>query len=412
VRRLAGRTDGVLGLVQDGYEFGLRRLAERETDVWSTRIGPIPVIWLRGPAAAAVFYDEELFQRAGVLPRRVRRTLTGDSSVQGLDGVEHRDRKAMFMRLMTSASITELESYAEAAWQRACETWAGDEVVLTDAVAELHAGAAQRWAGVPDAAAARPAQFRALYDGPITPGVRHWRARAARRRLDTWAREIVDAVRSGEVGAPAESPLAMIAHHRVPSGEQLPTQAAGVELLNVLRPIVAIERLVCFAALALHGHPEWTVRLRATGPDRAADAEHFGHEVRRLAPVFPAVAARVRRTFDWRGVVFPAGRLVLLDLYASNRHPATWERPEVFDPDRFVGRRIGPYDLVPQGGGDHHADHRCAGEWITVRLLRVALDALTYRLDYELPPQDLSVDLRRVPAMPRSGVVLRDVRPR
>ena len=359
----------------DGYEFGRRRLDARETDVWSTRIGPLPVLWMRGPAAAELFYDADRFRREGVLPRRIRRTLTGESSVQNLDGDEHRARKAMFMQLMTPSSITELESRAIVAWQLAIESWSSSRapVVLTDAVAGLHARAAHQWVGIPPSGghAVGADDLRALYDGSGAVGPRHWHARAARRRLDTWSTELVESVRAGEVSAPPGSALATIAGHRDASGSGLTSRVAGVELLNLLRPIVAIERFVCFAVLALHAHPEWAARLRQIGPDRDSDAEHFCHEVRRLAPFFPAVAARVRNTFEWGGVTFPAGRLAILDLYATNRHPSAWNRPDAFDPDRFVGRRIDPYELVPQGGGDHTAHHRCAGEWITMRLLRV-----------------------------------------
>ena len=406
------RSDGILGLALDGYDFGRRRLDARETDVWRTRLGPVPVIWMRGAAAAELFYDADRFERSGVLPRRVRRTLTGEGAVQELDGDAHRDRKSMLMRVMTPDSITELESRAIVAWQLAIETWSTsrDAVMLTEAVAALHSRAAHQWLGIPAGEHADAGDLQALYDGPAALGARHWRARAARRRLDQWGAALVEGVRAGRVPSPEGSPLGAIAAHRDLSGHELSSHVAGVELLNLLRPIVAVERYVCFAVVALHAHPEWAARLRRIGPDRDADAEHFCHEVRRTSPFFPAVAARVRNTFEWHGVTFPAGRLAILDLYATNRDPAAWNRPDEFDPDRFSGRRIDPYELVPQGGGDHTVHHRCAGEWITMRLLRVGLDTLTQRTDYTLPPQDLTVDLRRVPARPRSGVVIRDVR--
>lgn len=64
------------------------------------------------------------------------------------------------------------------------------------------------------------------------------------------------------------------------------------------------------------------------------------------------------------------------------------------------------YDLIPQGGGDHYRGHRCPGEWITIDLLQEALRLLTAEMDYEVPPQDLEVDLARVPARPASGFVI------
>jgi fatty-acid peroxygenase len=42
-----------------------------------------------------------------------------------------------------------------------------------------------------------------------------------------------------------------------------------------------------------------------------------------FAPFFPAVAARVRRDFDWKGYRLPRGRRVLLDLYGTDYDPRT-----------------------------------------------------------------------------------------
>jgi fatty-acid peroxygenase len=184
---------------------------------------------------------------------------------------------------------------------------------------------------------------------------------------------------------------------------------AAVELLNLLRPTVAVARYVTFAALALHQHPEWRERLQAGGEETA---EQFVQEVRRFYPFFPFVGGRARTAFEWRGATIPARRWVLLDLYGTNHDPRAWHRPEAFNPDRFEGWRGDPYTLIPQGGGDHLTEHRCAGEWATVRLMHVALAALTQWMDYEVPSQDLTVSRSRMPTLPKSGFKMRSVRPR
>lgn len=57
-----------------------------------------------------------------------------------------------------------------------------------------------------------------------------------------------------------------------------------MELINVLRPVVAVGRYVIFAALALHEHPECLRKLR-TGDDDYL--ELFVQEVRRFYPSSP-----------------------------------------------------------------------------------------------------------------------------
>ena len=118
----------------------------------------------------------------------------------------------------------------------------------------------------------------------------------------------------------------------------------------------------------------------------------------------------MREPFEWRGHRFTVGGWVLLDLYGTNRDPRSWSNPEVFDPERFRDRPVSAYSLVPQGGGDHDTGHRCAGEWLTIEVMRAAVRLLTEAMTYDVPAQDLRVDPHRMPARPRSGVVLTRVR--
>jgi fatty-acid peroxygenase len=187
---------------------------------------------------------------------------------------------------------------------------------------------------------------------------------------------------------------------------------AAVELLNVLRPTVAGALYVTFAALALHQHPRCPEQLRRTlqaGED--AYLGQFVQEVRRFYPFFPFVGGRALREFDWRGHRFPEGTWVLLDLYGTNHDARLWEEPEAFRPERFREGDGGPFSLIPQGGGDHHRNHRCAGEWATVALMESAVRLLTTGMRYEVPDQDLRVDLSRLPAIPKSRFVINSVRP-
>jgi fatty-acid peroxygenase len=78
--------------------------------------------------------------------------------------------------------------------------------------------------------------------------------------------------------------------------------------------------------------------------------------------------------------------------------------PYTFDPNRFLNRHVGAYELVPQGAGDPHTGHRCPGEPFTVALLRTLAVRLAL-LDYDVPEHDLTISLRRIPAKPHSGFV-------
>ncbi|MFC0002692.1 cytochrome P450 [Micromonospora siamensis] len=402
--------DSSVAFLREGYRFIGTRCDRYGSDIFTTRLLLAPTICLRGRAAAELFYDPERFVRAGAMPKRAQRTLTGVGGVQGLDGPAHTDRKAMFMSLMTPAAVRRLGQLFADEWRARIPVWERSGVVgLYDEVGRILTRAVCAWAGVPLAerdVVRRTDELHAMIDGPAALGPRHWRGLLARRRGERWAGELVRQVRSGALPTPADGALRVIAEHRDAGGRPLPRRIAAVELLNVLRPTVAVDRYVVFAALALHDHPLWRDRVRA-GDDVT---ECFVQEVRRTYPFFPVAAARVRRSFDWQGHHFPKGRRVLLDLYGTDHHPDVWPEPERFHPERFTGWRDDAYGFVPQGGGDHLGGHRCAGEWLTIELMKQAVTLLTTAMRYEVPPQDLALDLGRMPTLPPSGFRITDVR--
>ncbi|MER7418746.1 cytochrome P450 [Micromonospora peucetia] len=401
--------DSSIAFLRDGYRFIGRRCDRHGTDIFQARLLLEPTICLRGRPAAKLFYDTERFARAGALPRRAQRTLTGHGGVQGLDGADHTDRKAMLMSIMAPTAVRHLGQLFDDEWRARVPAWeAGGPVVLYDEVAQMLTRAVCAWAGVPLANSEvdrRTAELHAMIEGPASLGPAHWRGLWGRRRGERWIGHIIDRERVGTLPTPAGSALRVIAEHRDARGRLPPRRIAAVELLNVLRPTVAVDRFVVFAALALHDHPVWRQRVRES--DEAT--ESFVQEVRRYYPFFPVAAARVRRSFDWQGYHFPRGRRVLLDLYGTNHHRSLWPEPERFRPERFTGWRGDPFALVPQGGGEHLAGHRCAGEWITIELMKRAVTNLTTTMRYDVPPQDLALSLHRLPTLPPSGFLITNI---
>ncbi|SBT46060.1 cytochrome P450 [Micromonospora auratinigra] len=402
--------ESTLAFLRSGYRFVGDRCDRLGSDVFQTRLLLEPTICLRGRAAAELFYDPERFVRRGAMPMRGQRTLTGVGGVQGLDGEAHRARKAAFMSIMTPAGIRHLGQLFDDEWRARIPLW-GERgpVALYEEVGRILTRAVCAWAGVPLAeseVARRTAELHAMIEGPAALGPRYWRGVLARRRAEHWIGDLVDRVRGGGLPAPAGSALRVFAEYRDERGRLLPRRIAAVDLLNVLRPTVAIDRFVVFAALALHDHPGWQDRIR--GDDTATEA--FVQEVRRYYPFFPVAAARVRRSFEWQGHPFPQGRRVLLGLYATDHHPELWPEPERFRPERFAGWPGDPYTFVPQGGGDHWTGHRCAGEWVTIELMKRAVGTLTGAMSYRVPPQNLALDLGRMPALPPSGFLVDAVR--
>ncbi|HEV7265269.1 MAG TPA: cytochrome P450 [Falsiroseomonas sp.] len=407
-----GAPDSTLAMLSEGYAFIPNRCRRLDTDIFATRLMLRPAICMSGEEAARIFYQPGRFTRRGALPQTVLRLLQDKGSVATLDGEAHLHRKRMFMSLMTPDSIARLVAAMEAAWRARLPDWQRRErVVLLDEAHAILCRAVCDWAGIKLAdseAEARTRELAAMYQGAGAVGPRLLRGALLRRRTERWARDLLQEVRTRNDVAPPGSPLDTIARHLELDGAPLDSRTAAVELLNLLRPTVAVALYITFAALALHEHPAERDALRG-GDDAALEA--FAQEVRRLSPFFPAVAGRVQEPFDWRGHRFARGAWVVLDIYGSNRDPRSWTDPEAFRPARFHGHTENPFAPIPQGGGDHLAGHRCAGEWATIALMRSAVRLLTGAMRYEVPEQDLRVDLSRMPAQPASGFVIRGVQP-
>jgi fatty-acid peroxygenase len=376
-----------------------------------TRLGGLPAYGIEGPDAARFLYDEDHVVRAHAIPEPVQATLFGKGAVHALDGEAHRVRKAMFVALlMREDGIASLVQRATEAWDDAAARWSGHRIVLIDESAEVIAGAVTRWCGVPltdDEVPSLARDLQAMVDGFASGGLRHWRARRARGRREAWLAHLVQGVRDGTAGVPEGSAVEVVAQHRDAGGERLDPRVAAVELLNVIRPTTAVSWFVAFSAHALISWPDHRERLVDGDP---AFASAFAHEVRRFYPFAPFVGGRTPQAVEWDGERIPRNATVLLDLYGQNHDDDLWGDPYAFRPERFLpaerqGREIGAFELVPQGGGDPRTGHRCPGEELTVALLS-ALAVRLARLPVDVPEQDLTISLRRIPARPADGVVL------
>lgn len=405
--------DSTLALLSEGYTFISRRSRRFGSDLFETRLMLRKAVCMTGAEAAETFYQPDRFTRQRALPPTTLMLLQDTGSVQLLDGDAHRHRKQMFMSLMSRESISRLTELVEARWRARIPIWESrDEVVLHDEAREILCSAVLEWAGIPLAeheVEQRTREFGAMIDGAGAVGPRNWRGMLLRTRTERWAKDIIERVRSGALDVPEGSAAHAIAWHGELDGELLDRDDAAVELINVLRPTVAVARYIAFAALALHEHP-WSRERLQTGDDD--DLEAFAQEVRRFYPFFPFVGGRARYPFDWRGHHFDEGSWVLLDLYGTNHDSRIWPRPDDFRPERFLGWDGNAYTFIPQGGGDYFTGHRCPGEWIAIELTKTATRLLTTEMHYDMPTQDLSIDLSRMPAIPKSHVVIANVRRR
>ncbi|HEX2542467.1 MAG TPA: cytochrome P450 [Caldimonas sp.] len=404
--------DSSLALLADPYRFIDRHCTELGTDVFETRLMLQRTLCMRGVRAAELFYDTARFQRAGAAPEPLRATLFGKGAVQGLDGEAHRRRKSLFTGTLGADAVGRLGERVRREWEAALPGWErAGSISLYRAVQPVLTQAVCDWAGVPLAAESLPrrtAQLTALFDFAASGARRHLRARVARMQAEAWIAGLVRDARAHRGVFTPGSAADRVAAHRDADGELLAPRVAAVELINILRPTVAVSVYIVFVAHALHAHPAWRAILAQ--PGTSAEALAFTQEVRRHYPFFPATVAKVRHAFDWNGMHFPKGRRTMLDLHGTNHDPLAWPDPHTFSPRRWSGRAPGRFDFVPQGGGDAATHHRCPGEDVATRLMLLALQMLLTRMEYRVAARSSEIDMRRLPALPRDGFVIENVR--
>ena len=99
------------------------------------------------------------------------------------------------------------------------------------------------------------------------------------------------------------------------------------------------------------------------------------NETLRLHPVTPGIARLLTRPFALQGYNLPAGVTVAIDIHTLHRHPELYPDPEVFRPERFIGRTYSPFEFMPFGGGAR----RCIGAAFALYEMKLVLATLLPR---------------------------------
>lgn len=149
---------------------------------------------------------------------------------------------------------------------------------------------------------------------------------------------------------------------------------------------------------------------REARPDAAADPgqspriEAAVKESLRLFPVAPMMGRVATKEERFGDVVAPKGAICTVPIYALHRHRRHWERPDVFDIDRWM---TGPEPrrtlYMPFGAGPRI----CVGARLAMMETTLGLAAMLRRLRFEPCAATDCDPVHRVTLRPRDGLVLR-----
>jgi cytochrome P450 family 110 len=131
-------------------------------------------------------------------------------------------------------------------------------------------------------------------------------------------------------------------------------------------------------------------------------------ESMRLMPIAIGVARKLKEDTLVDGHLLPRGTQVMPAGFLAQRHPALWERPEAFDPTRFVGKKPPVHAHFPFGVGVW----RCLGAAFADYEMRIVLSRFVRRFDFALAEGQVARPLLQgITITPVDGMPLRLVRP-
>jgi cytochrome P450 family 110 len=121
----------------------------------------------------------------------------------------------------------------------------------------------------------------------------------------------------------------------------------------------------------------------------------------RLHPVTVAVGRKLAKPATIGGYDLPAGIMVAAVIHLTHRRPELYPDPDKFIADRFVGKKIDPYEWAPFGGGVR----RCLGMAFAMHEMKAILATmagmgLRLRLEKDGPPR---ATLRSILYAPKGG---------
>lgn len=126
-------------------------------------------------------------------------------------------------------------------------------------------------------------------------------------------------------------------------------------------------------------------------------------EALRLYPVTGAVGRVLKRPTVIQGYEVPAGVMIGTNFSLLHRRPEIYPDPHTFKPDRFIGKKIDPYEWMPFGAGAH----RCLGMHFAIYEMKIVLATLLPLLDLAAVRPRAAVGLRSFVLAPRGGTRVR-----
>ena len=173
------------------------------------------------------------------------------------------------------------------------------------------------------------------------------------------------------------------------------------ELNHIYGAFNAIDYAITCGLYELSRHPEWAGMIRDELRQVLADRPYpirddfaelpttinFMKEVFRYYPVAIAVLRKTGKSLEIAGAEWPANKETMIFLQALHHHPDFWDKPDVFDPDRWKKPLREPRAYIPFLVGPR----QCIGRHLAELHFVVTLNAILQRFTIQVVSQDASI---------------------
>ena len=148
---------------------------------------------------------------------------------------------------------------------------------------------------------------------------------------------------------------------------------------------------------------ELTGSTEAGVADRLIETRAVIEETIRLYPPIAAISRVALADDDLNGEPVRPGSLIVISPYVLHRHRLLWDRPDAFDPRRFLGSAhatIDRFAYLPFGAGPR----KCIGSTFALQEATLVLASIVRHFSFQLKPGHAVWPSLRVTLRPANGL--------
>ncbi len=395
---------------------------------YELRGGPGPVVVLFDPAHIKTIMTADESVAPSATHRSPLAPIVGRRSVLTSVGERHRQQRALLLPRFHGKAVAAYQRSIDRATDAGLSAWpVGRPIPLADIAHRITLDVIMSAIfGLPDPREASPAE-RAMRTAVLrlltlstTPIAVITQLANARREdpigllklmlmtVDRTVYRVLDERRAAGGAQQGDDIMSLLLTARDADGNPLSDSEIRDELMTLLlagHETTANTIAWTFERLTRHREVYLKARRAALSGDEDY-VEAVINESMRVRPVIPVVARDLLAPFDFGGAAAGPDVTALVSILLLHHRDDLYPQPFAFTPERFLGVRINPYELMPFGGGIR----RCLGAPLAMAELQTVVGAILRRValrTHDRPPE--TPRHRNVTMIPgRGGVVIAD----